>query len=618
MALYPAPDMRTGAISLWVAGAEEAARAAQIVRELGHVVSVVAAGDRRMTRFEPAGPLRGTLHAAARQVDLAPRRAARRDGRGRDPDRELPRLRRHAPRRWTPSLRSAPRSTSSGAATARRRCRSTGVGPPRRRARGRSTSATRARCCACCPGWLAGQPEGAWTLDGDESIRRRPVDRVAEPLRLMGADDRVPRRAPAAAAGRRRGAARDRVRAAGRQRPGEVVRAARRPARRGRDQRDRAAPTRDHTERMLRAAGAAVRTETAGTPVTIHGELPATPGHGRARRAAGARLDQRPRRLLLGRLLHRRGAARARQRGAARGGRHQPDRIGLLGILDADGRGGRGDRDARRRQRAARRRSSPARGRCRATRVGGGEVPLAIDELPLVALAGCFAEGETVVSRGRGAAPQGVGPDRDRGRGARRRSGPTIEATEDGFAVEGTGGLRGGALDAAGDHRLAMLGAVAGLASREGVEVRGMEAAAVSYPGFEARPRVAQRELSLSPVATGGPRRARARAPAAGARPRSRETSWRSFGSKTASSPGPPATAIAAGLGDLDRPADHQQPGALVDLMLREALARAEVDHDRTALVVGGEDLRAVARSTSSSGMFQLSISGQPILTRPW
>src|SRR5688572_3734590 len=36
------------------------------------------------------------------------------------------------------------------------------------------------------PGWLAGQPQGEWVLDGDESIRRRPVDRVAEPLRQMG------------------------------------------------------------------------------------------------------------------------------------------------------------------------------------------------------------------------------------------------------------------------------------------------------------------------------------------------------------------------------------------------------------------------------------------------
>jgi 3-phosphoshikimate 1-carboxyvinyltransferase len=38
------------------------------------------------------------------------------------------------------------------------------------------------------PGWLAGQDGGEWTFDGDESIRRRPVDRIADPLRLMGAD----------------------------------------------------------------------------------------------------------------------------------------------------------------------------------------------------------------------------------------------------------------------------------------------------------------------------------------------------------------------------------------------------------------------------------------------
>ena len=37
------------------------------------------------------------------------------------------------------------------------------------------------------PGWLAAQEGGSWTLDGDDSIRRRPVDRIAEPLRMMGA-----------------------------------------------------------------------------------------------------------------------------------------------------------------------------------------------------------------------------------------------------------------------------------------------------------------------------------------------------------------------------------------------------------------------------------------------
>ena len=65
-----------------------------------------------------------------------------------------------------------------------------------------------------------------------------------------------------------------------------------------------------------------------------------------------------------------------------------------------------------------------------------------------------------------------------------RGLGAQIEATDDGFAVRGTGGLRGGTLQAHGDHRLAMMGAVAGLASAEGVEVIGMDSAAVSYPGF--------------------------------------------------------------------------------------------------------------------------------------
>jgi 3-phosphoshikimate 1-carboxyvinyltransferase len=117
--------------------------------------------------------------------------------------------------------------------------------------------------------------------------------------------------------------------------------------------------------------------------------------------------------------------------------------------------------------------------------VSAGEVPLAIDELPLVALLGCFADGETVVAgagelRHKESDRIATVVDGLRGLGAE------IEATEDGFVVAGGDGLRGGSLDAHGDHRLAMLGAVAGLASAEGVEVGGFEAAEVSYPGFAA------------------------------------------------------------------------------------------------------------------------------------
>jgi hypothetical protein len=45
MALHPAPDMRSGAVSLWVAGDEDAARAATLVRELGHTVTVLDAAE---------------------------------------------------------------------------------------------------------------------------------------------------------------------------------------------------------------------------------------------------------------------------------------------------------------------------------------------------------------------------------------------------------------------------------------------------------------------------------------------------------------------------------------------------------------------------------------------
>ena len=117
------------------------------------------------------------------------------------------------------------------------------------------------------------------------------------------------------------------------------------------------------------------------------------------------------------------------------------------------------------------------------TTVEPEEVPLAIDELPLVALLGCFAEGETVV---RGAGELRL-KESDRIAtvvDGLRGLGAEIEATEDGFVVTGTGGLRGGTIEAHGDHRIAMLGAVAGLASADGVEVIGMDAATVSYPLF--------------------------------------------------------------------------------------------------------------------------------------
>ena len=121
-----------------------------------------------------------------------------------------------------------------------------------------------------------------------------------------------------------------------------------------------------------------------------------------------------------------------------------------------------------------------------ATDVGAGEVPALVDELPLVAILASHARGETQVS---GAGELRV-KETDRIEAVTdglRALGARIHSHPDGWAVTGVPArLRGGRVDARGDHRIAMLGAVAGLASRGGVEIDGMEAAAVSYPGFEA------------------------------------------------------------------------------------------------------------------------------------
>jgi 3-phosphoshikimate 1-carboxyvinyltransferase len=117
------------------------------------------------------------------------------------------------------------------------------------------------------------------------------------------------------------------------------------------------------------------------------------------------------------------------------------------------------------------------------TRVGPESVPGAVDELPLLALVGAFAEGETVVE---GAGELRV-KETDRISAVCeefRKVGVEIEEREDGFVVRGGGGVKGGRASSRGDHRLAMGLGVAGLASREGVEVEDMAASSVSYPSF--------------------------------------------------------------------------------------------------------------------------------------
>jgi 3-phosphoshikimate 1-carboxyvinyltransferase len=119
-----------------------------------------------------------------------------------------------------------------------------------------------------------------------------------------------------------------------------------------------------------------------------------------------------------------------------------------------------------------------------ATEVEPDEVPGLIDEVPLFALAAAMARGESIV---RGAAElREKESDRiETVTNALRALGVRIKSSDDGFRVVGVPTRpRGGAMDSGGDHRIAMLGAVAGLVSRAGVRVGGAEAVSVSFPGF--------------------------------------------------------------------------------------------------------------------------------------
>ena len=318
-------------------------------------------------------------------------------------------------------------------------------------------------------GILAGQ-RGRFELTGDDSLCSRPMDRVAEPLSRMGAhiettDGRAPLvversdvlqgidyTLPVASA-----QVKSALLLAGLN--AQSTTTVREPA-----------PTRDHTEVMLEAAGARVRrhpTSVSIEPasrlrldeVTVPGDFSAAaPFLVAATLLAGSELT-----------VHDVGL--------------NPRRTGLLDVLERMGArisifnrrklGGEwiGDIDIR---------SAELIG----TEVTPSEVPLLVDELPLFALAAAFARGSSTV---RGAGELRV-KETDRIEtvtNALRTLGVRMRARDDGFEVRGVPSRpRGGSMRSNGDHRVAMLGAIAGLVSREGVEVGEADAVSISFPGF--------------------------------------------------------------------------------------------------------------------------------------
>jgi 3-phosphoshikimate 1-carboxyvinyltransferase len=234
------------------------------------------------------------------------------------------------------------------------------------------------------PGWLAGQGKGCWVLDGDESIRRRPVDRVAEPLGAMGAsvDCREGRLPPLRVRGANLQGRPYRMPVASAQVKSCVLIAGLLAD--GETQIVEPAPTRDHTERLLAAAGAEIESARVATvPVG---------GRGLARRITVRRTE----RLEPGSISvpgDFSSASFAAVAASILGGSSvrlesvglNPTRVGLLGIMNRMGAAVEVEEDAVggiEPQGTIVVRQGPLV----ATRVRAEEVPLAIDELPLEAI----------------------------------------------------------------------------------------------------------------------------------------------------------------------------------------------------------------------------------------
>jgi 3-phosphoshikimate 1-carboxyvinyltransferase len=318
-------------------------------------------------------------------------------------------------------------------------------------------------------GILAGQQGQEFELTGDASLSSRPMGRIAEPLAWMGAGiETTDGRLPMGIQGRPLAGIDYLLPVASAQVKSAILLAGLFAT--GETTVVEPEPTRDHTERMLAAAGA--RVVTRATSVTVSPaerlrldevEVPgdfssAAPFVVAATLVPGSELhlhgvNLNPRRTGLLEILERMGA-----------------KVTVYNRREIGGEPG-GDLEVR---------SATLVG----TTVGAAEVPVAIDELPLFALAAACARGE---SRLTGAAElRAKETDRiDATVDALRALGVRARARDDGLTVTGVPArLRGGRVASRGDHRIAMLGAVAGLASRDGVRIEDADAVAVSFPGF--------------------------------------------------------------------------------------------------------------------------------------
>ncbi|MEA2590070.1 MAG: 3-phosphoshikimate 1-carboxyvinyltransferase [Actinomycetota bacterium] len=318
-------------------------------------------------------------------------------------------------------------------------------------------------------GALAGRP-GRFVLSGDASLSSRPMERVASPLRRMGASVSLAEggRPPIRVEGRPlRGIAYD-IPIASAQVKGAVLLAGLQAE--GPTSVAEPGASRDHTERMLAWLGLPV--SIAPGTVTLaagkHLPLPAfeldVPGD-----FSSAAFWVVAATLVPGSQV------------CIEGVGVNPSRTGLLEILASMGAEAEVIPQAAEPELVGSLRARAAG--LRGVRVSGGVVARTIDELPLVAVAATQAEGVTTI---RDAAELRV-KESDRlavlATGL-RGLGADVEEAPDGLSVRGPTPLHGGRVESAGDHRMAMAFAVAAMVASGPVTIGGWEGTAISYPGF--------------------------------------------------------------------------------------------------------------------------------------
>jgi 3-phosphoshikimate 1-carboxyvinyltransferase len=316
-------------------------------------------------------------------------------------------------------------------------------------------------------GLLAGQPFGV-TLTGDESLCRRPMERVAAPLRQMGADIVTSKGCPPLLirGGRHLHGIRYAMPVASAQVKSALLLAGLYAE--GETSVSEPAMTRDHTERMLRAFGCNVGRD--GATVRLNGGA----------RLSAAAIDvpgdlSSAAFLIIAACLAESGDLVIENVGL------NPSRAGILDILRLMG--------AEIEVRAASNSSPEPIGsiRVRPSALRGaaippGLVPLAIDEFPLVFMAAALATGETIVS----GAAELRHKESDRIRSmvdGLRTLGIDADELPDGARIRG-GTLHGGTVDSLGDHRVAMSFAVGATRADGPVTILDTANVRTSYPGF--------------------------------------------------------------------------------------------------------------------------------------